>query len=90
MDYIFFNNEILMSDGKDVRRIEKGAGSRHVFQSVDVAHVCVVDVDVLIAAAVENPIEKKDVSWYASSRNFTSMRYILFRMKRLIIIFFKL
>jgi hypothetical protein len=60
MDYIFFNNEILMSDGKDVRRIEKGAGFRHVFESVDVAHVCVVDVDVLIAAAVEYPVEKKD------------------------------
>ena len=60
MNYLLFNNEILVSDGENVRSIEKGANHEHLFESIDVAHVCVVDVDVLIAAAVEYPVEKKD------------------------------
>jgi len=60
MNYFLFNNEILLSDGKNVRRIEKSADFEHIFKSIDIAHVCVVDVDVLLAPAVEFPIEKKD------------------------------
>jgi len=57
MNYLLFNNNILISDGVNVRRIEKDTGSLGVIEE---ANICVVDVDVLIAAAVENPIEKKD------------------------------
>lgn len=60
MNYLLFNNYILFSDGKKVRHIDKGAYPKDIFGSIDIAHVCVVDVDVLIAAAVEFPVEKKD------------------------------
>ncbi len=60
MNYIQFNNGILISDGENVRCIERNASPKHIFESIDIAHVCVVDVDMLIAAAVEFPIEKKD------------------------------
>ena len=60
MNYIQFNNKILINDGDTVRTIEKGAFPDHYLLSIDTASVCVVDVDVLIAASVEFPVEKKD------------------------------
>lgn len=60
MHYVLFNNEIMISDGENVRRIDKEADLNNSFGSIDVARVCVVDVDVLIAAAVEFPTDKKD------------------------------
>ena len=33
---------------------------KYILGSIEVANLCVVDIDVLIAAAVEYPIEKKD------------------------------
>lgn len=60
MNYLLFNNEILISDGINVRRIDKGNASKDILGSIEEANLCMVDVDVLIAAAVEFPIEKKD------------------------------
>src|ERR1039457_2839458 len=60
MNYLLFNKKLLISDGKNVRRVDIGHDFKHILGQIDSVHVCVVDVDVLIAAAVENPIEKKD------------------------------
>jgi len=58
MNYLLFNNEILISDGVNARRIDRK--DLRDLSSIDKVNLCVVDVDVLIAAAVESPIEKKD------------------------------
>ncbi len=60
MDYLLFNNNVLISDGESVRCIGKENNLKDILGSIEEASLCVVDVDVLIAAAVENPIEKKD------------------------------
>ena len=60
MNYLLFNSGILMSDGINVRRIDKDHNPEDILGSIEEANLCVVDVDVLIAAAVESPIEKKD------------------------------
>jgi hypothetical protein len=61
MNYLIFNNTILLSDGDGVRSIEKSPNHPdHDLLSLDTASVCVVDVDVVIASAIEDPIEKKD------------------------------
>ena len=49
-----------MFDGKSVQTIERNPYSEHMKLSLDMASVCVVDVDVIVASAVEQPIEKKD------------------------------
>lgn len=55
-----FNNEIIVSDGINAHRVEKGSDYKDILRTIEKANLCVVDVDVLIAAAVEFPIEKKD------------------------------
>jgi len=60
MNYLLFNSGILISDGINVHRIDKGHDPEDILGSIEEANLCVVDVDVLIAAAVESPIEKKD------------------------------
>jgi hypothetical protein len=60
MNYLLFNKEILISDGQNVHRIGKGKDPKDILRSIEAANICVVDVDLLIAAAVEYPIEKKD------------------------------
>jgi hypothetical protein len=61
MNYLLFNDEILISDGINVSRIAKGNDPKNILGSIQEASLCVVDVDVLIAAAIESPIEKKDM-----------------------------
>jgi len=58
MNYLLFNNDILISDGVNVRRVDKN--DKDTLGFIDKVDLCVVDVDVLIAAAVEIPIEKRD------------------------------
>jgi hypothetical protein len=60
MNYLLFNNEILVSDGHNVHQINKGKDLKEISGSFEEVNLCVVDVDVIIAAAVEDPIEKKD------------------------------
>jgi len=60
MNYLLFNNEILVSDGVKVQRIDKNNDLKEILGTIEQVNLCVVDVDVLIAAAVEFPIEKKD------------------------------
>jgi len=62
MNYLMFNNGILLSDGDSVRRIDNGNELKRILKSGDAVRLCVVDVDVLVAAAVEDPVEKKDSS----------------------------
>jgi hypothetical protein len=59
MNYLLFNDEILISDGVNVRRVDKDSYD-DILVSIEEVNLCVVDVDVLIASAVESPIEKKD------------------------------
>jgi len=60
MNYLLFNNGILVGNQENVQRIEKGSHLQDILKSIDVARVCIVDVDVLVTTAVEAPIEKKD------------------------------
>jgi hypothetical protein len=60
MNYLLFNNAIFIGDGVHTRRIEKDGGLKNILGSIQKADICVVDVDVLIASAVESPIEMKD------------------------------
>jgi len=60
MNYLLFNNDCLISHGHQVRRLKRDDGLETILGTVDSASICVVDVDVLIAAAVEAPLEKKD------------------------------
>ena len=60
MNYFLFNNEIYVSDGVKVDRIEKGSNLGYLFDQSKEAHVCVVDIDVLIASASESALDKKD------------------------------
>ena len=58
MNYLLFSKDILIGNGADVHRI--GKDSKDILESIEEASICVVDVDLLIASAVENPIEQKD------------------------------
>jgi hypothetical protein len=60
MNYLLFNNEILISDGQVVKKIDQGDGSIESFGSIEKARVCCVDVDVMIASAPEDYLDKKD------------------------------
>ena len=60
MNYLLFNNKILISDGVSVRRVDKGNDCKDILGSIDEASICVVDVDVELASAPEGHIEKKD------------------------------
>jgi len=59
MHYLLFNSGIFVSDGVNTRRTDK-EGLQDILGPADEVGVCVVDVDVLIAASVEIPVEKKD------------------------------
>jgi len=60
MNYLLFNNEIFLSDGINVHRIDKNDNLKDIVEPIEEANICVVDVDIIIAAAMENPVEKKD------------------------------
>ena len=60
MHYLLFNNGVIISDGLEVRRMDLGQDIKNTLAGIEKARICVVDVDVLIAAAVESPLEKKD------------------------------
>jgi hypothetical protein len=60
MNYLLFNNGVLISDGVNVRRMDKGGDPESILGSIDEASICVVDVDVELASAPEGQIEKKD------------------------------
>ncbi len=68
MNYLLFNNEIFISDGQVIKKIEKGPALKDELDSrfrgndeeIEKARLCYVDVDVMIASAVEYPVEKKD------------------------------
>lgn len=57
MNYFLFNNHILFSDGSKLSSLEK---TNTVLSSRGPARACVLDVDLMIASSVEEPIEKKD------------------------------
>src|ERR1039457_5942682 len=61
MNYIIFNNSILMSDGETVQAIEKHGDPEQMKLALDYASVCVVDIDVLIAAAAGTQEQKDSI-----------------------------
>ena len=89
MNFIIFNNTIVLSDGKKARVLERNSNSNAALSSIDSASVCVVDVDVIVASAIEVPVKRKTASWSASFRSFTKMSPMLSRMSGLIIISFR-
>ena len=60
MNYLIFNSDILVSDGENVQRISKGTKPDHLFDFVGPVRVAILDVDLLLASAIEFPIEKRD------------------------------
>jgi hypothetical protein len=60
MNYLIFNNNIYLSDGVEVNKIEKGTEAAPILGLIDKACICVVDVDIELASAPETKIEKKD------------------------------
>ena len=60
MNYLLFNNIIYLSDGIKGERIEKADQLKEELESIDALSICVVDVDVELASAPEDQIEKKD------------------------------
>jgi|GEM_PF-2719009 len=60
MRYFLFNKEVYLSEGGTVRLLEKGSDLKSFVGDMDLARACVVDVDIIITAAPENPVEKKD------------------------------
>jgi len=60
MKYILFSQDIYISDGIIQRRLDRAEDLNDSLGSNEKLRLCVVDIDVLIAASVENPIEKKD------------------------------
>jgi hypothetical protein len=60
MNYLLFNNEILISDGQVTKKIIKGPGLNENFDPIEKARLCYVDVDVMIASAPQDYLDKKD------------------------------
>jgi hypothetical protein len=60
MSYLLFNSAVYAGDGLKLERAEKGANLSHLLNQSQQVHVCVVDVDVLIASASDNAPDKKD------------------------------
>ena len=60
MKFLLFNNGILISDGDKDCLVNRENNFKDILGPTEEVRVCVVDVDVLIAAAIESPIEKKD------------------------------
>jgi len=60
MNYLLFNNKILISNGVNVNQIDKKGDHEEMLGLIDEACICVVDVDVELASAPEAQIEKKD------------------------------
>ncbi len=60
MDYLLFNNEIFISDGQVIKKVIKGPGLKENFDPIEKARLCYVDVDVMIASAPQDYLDKKD------------------------------
>jgi len=60
MNYLLFNNEILISDGRVVRKMINGPGLKKKFDFIEKARLCYVDVDVMVASAPQDYLDKKD------------------------------
>jgi hypothetical protein len=60
MNYLLFNNNIYLSDGFKLNKLERDFQLKHELEGIDEASICVVDVDVELASAPEAQIEKKD------------------------------
>jgi hypothetical protein len=60
MNCVLFNDSIHVSDGIKTEKFEKGPHLGQIFSRMKEVHLCVVEIDVLIAAASENALDKKD------------------------------
>jgi hypothetical protein len=60
MHYLLFNGEILISDGKVVKKITREEDSLKALGPIERAKVCHVDADVMIASAPEDYLDQKD------------------------------
>lgn len=58
MNYLLFNKHVFYSDGIEVKILEKMSAEN--LSSMSETKICMLDVDLLISSAVEEPIEKKD------------------------------
>ena len=61
MHYFLFDSDVFVSTDQDVKRLRTEEQKMAVFAGVQTAHICVVDVDVLVAVAPEERPEQKDI-----------------------------
>ena len=81
MNYLLFNNEILISDGQVTRKIIKEPGLKENFEAIEKARLCCVDVDVMIASAPQDYLDKKDSLLVQKFVEVYSNEYITFNEK---------
>jgi hypothetical protein len=61
MHYFLFNNDIWVATDRNVRRLREQERDTFAFENVKTAHVCLVDIDVMLAIAPEERPEQKDL-----------------------------
>jgi hypothetical protein len=61
MKYIIFNNSILIGDGENVQFIDKSQDPEQIKLDLDKVKVCMVDIDVLLAAAAGTQEQKDSI-----------------------------
>jgi len=89
MNYLLFNNEIFISDGQVIKKIEKGPGLKDELDSrfrgndkeIEKARLCCVDVDVMIASAPQDYLDKKDSILAQKFEELYSNEYITLNEK---------
>ncbi len=60
MHYLLFTHEVFISDGLASQRMAYGPSLSEKLETMDKARLCCVDVDVLIASAPQDYVDKKD------------------------------
>jgi hypothetical protein len=81
MHYILFNNEILFSNGQVIKKIIKGPGLIENLDTIEKTRLCYVDVDVMIASAPQDYLDKKDSILVQKFQDFYSNEYITLNEK---------
>jgi hypothetical protein len=60
MNYLLFNNEIFICNGQETKKIIVGPGLKENFDPIEKGRLCCVDVDVMVASAPQDYLDKKD------------------------------
>ena len=81
MNYLLFYNDIIISDGHAIKRIGRGPGLKEVLGALEKVSLCCVDVDVMIASAPEDYVDRKDALLGQKFREIYADGYITLNEK---------